>query len=72
METKRRTISFKIEIEREGEKIQKQFTERETKTPKFRHYNMMIFSDSLKRKISTNSLNMQGLATWQDFEQGYP
>jgi hypothetical protein len=30
------------------------------------------FFESLKWKISTNSLNMQGLATWQDFEQGYP
>jgi hypothetical protein len=39
MEHKRRNISFKIEREREGEKIQKQFSERQTKTPKFRHYN---------------------------------
>lgn len=40
---KKKTISFKIEIEREGEKFQKQFSERQTKTPKFRHYNTRWF-----------------------------
>jgi len=58
MEPKRRNISFKIEIEREGKDKQKlQSSDTTTKDD---------FFDSLKRKISTNSLNMQ------DLEQGHP